>query len=140
MMDQPQRGLDVNLNHLVEHLVSHVKRGPLADVGGAVVDQDVDRPQLPLGIPHHPLQVLPAAHVARHRDHPAREVSQLAGGGLQVLTLPGGDGHRGPGPGEPMGNGPADAPSATGYQSNLSRQKTGGGHAGQEGVVVSAVR
>ena len=42
--------LDVDLDHLVEHVVGDVERRALADVGGAVVDQDVDRAELRLDV------------------------------------------------------------------------------------------
>ena len=83
--------LDVDLDHLVEHLVGHVQRRPLADVRGAVVDQDVDRPEPRLGLADQVLELIQPADVAGDRHDLARQRGELGGGGLQVLQLAAGD-------------------------------------------------
>ena len=125
---QAQGRLDVDLDHLVEHLVGDVERRPLPHVGGAVVHQDVDRAELRLGLLHQGLDLVGLAEMAGDRDDLAGQAGELGGRGLEVLFLAAGDHDGRAGVGEPAGDRLADAAAAAGHQGDFSRQIDGSAH------------
>src|ERR1051326_877614 len=92
-------------------------------VGGAVVDQDVDRAQRALRLPHRPVQVLRFPHVAGHRVHLPGQPAQLRCGALQHLELPARDRHLRSRLGQPSGDGLTDAAPAPRHEGDAAGER-----------------
>ena len=79
--DQAQRRFDVDLDHLVEHLVGDGQGRPLADVGGAVIDEDVYRAELRFGLFDEVLDLVGLSGYGTRLTH------QLSGGQQQRVAI-----------------------------------------------------
>ncbi len=105
-------GLDVHLDHLVEHVVGHLQCGALTDVRRAVVDQDVDGPELCFGLADDMFQLVLAPDMAGNWQHLPRQFRQLPGSGFEDFQFAARDDDAGTGFDKPAGDGLADAASA----------------------------
>ena len=100
----------------------------LADVGGAVVHEDVDRAGLGLGLAHEILEVLEPADVTGDRDDAPGERREFPCGRFQVLDLAAGDDHVRAGLGQAPCDRPADAAAAPGDEGDLAFESESSGH------------
>jgi hypothetical protein len=126
--DQPQRRDDVDLEHLREHIVGHIQRRPLTDVGRAVVDQNVHRPEDLLGFAEQGLQLVGASDVTFDRMDFAGQRRELLRGRLEVLHLAAGDDDVGAGPGQTMRDCLADAAPPARDDGDFALQTCGCAH------------
>ena len=68
---QPERALEVDGDHLVEQLLGHLAQRAVERRDAGVVDEHVDAAELAVRRLDEPLELVPAADVARVRERPA---------------------------------------------------------------------
>ena len=74
--DQPEQAqgrLDVDFDHFVQHFIRYRQGRALPNVGGAVVDENIDGSNALHGLMHEPLQSVLLADVAANRNDFASE-------------------------------------------------------------------
>ncbi len=94
--DQSQSRDHIDLEHLCQHLIGHVERRSLSDVGCAVVHQNVCRAENLLGLADQILQMIGASHVALDTMNFAGKRRVLLSRGLKILHLAAGNYHVAP--------------------------------------------
>ena len=116
-LDREDGALQVDAEHLVEHLLGHVRQ-PAVREDARVGAQNVDAAQPLLGDGRHPPAVLPAGHVGLHERDLAGGLGrgvELLGGGPGGVRITAGDEDPRAVAGEHAGNPLADAAAAAGY-------------------------
>ena len=63
--NQPQSRLDVNVHHLIQHLIGYGQSRALSDVSGAVIDEDINGADARGGLLHEFLDGLAAPVLER---------------------------------------------------------------------------
>ena len=100
--DEAQGCLDVDLDHLVQHLVRDRERRTLADVGRAIVDQNIHRAETRFGFLHQALNLVCAPDVAGNGHDSAGKRRKFLRGRLEVFQFATGNDHVGPGFRQPL--------------------------------------
>jgi oxepin-CoA hydrolase / 3-oxo-5,6-dehydrosuberyl-CoA semialdehyde dehydrogenase len=116
-LDREDGALQVDAEHLVEHLLGHVRQ-PAVREDPRVGAQNVDAAQPLLGDGRHPPAVLPAGHVGLDERDLAGRLGrgvELPGGGPGDVRITAGDEDARAAAGEHAGNPLADAAAAAGY-------------------------
>src|ERR1019366_5397213 len=101
------------LDHLIELGFIDLQYGFLGDIGGRVVDQDIDLAEFAMrGIDELP-DVSGAAYMTGQRVNPADAILHFRGGLLESLQLAAADDDGGAFAGEQFGDGAPDAATGT---------------------------
>src|ERR1019366_7528341 len=116
-------------DHLVELGIIHLQYGFLRDIGGRVVDQDIDLAEFAMGGIDEIADVRGAAYMAGQRVDAAGKILHFRGGLLEGFRLAAADDDGGAFAGEQFGDGAADAAAGAGDDGNLiAETKSGCGH------------
>ena len=118
-LNQAEGALQIHLDHLVELGFIHLQYGLLGDIGGRVIDQDIDPAEFAMRRIDQPLYVRGAAYMAGQRVNPARAILHFRGGLMQGLLLAAADHDGGAFTGEQLGDGAPDAAARAGNYGNL---------------------
>ena len=109
------------LRSIILGTISRSRRSAaLSDIRRAVVDENIDRPNLFGGLIHELFQRFLLANVAGDRNDLPLEGSELPGRRFKIFQLAAGDDDLGARRGQSPGNGLADTTPATGYDGDFA--------------------
>src|ERR1035437_10161821 len=118
-LNETEGALQVDLDHLVELGFIDLQYGFLSDIGGRVVDQDIDPAELAMrGIDELP-DVRGAAYMTGERVDPASAILHFSGSLEEGLRLASADHDGGAFTGEQFGDGAPDATAGASDDGNL---------------------
>src|SRR5262249_50224108 len=126
--DQAQGRLDVDLDHLVKHLVGHVECRPVAEVRSAVIHQYVDRPEPLSSGTHQSFQIVRPADVTGDRHDLSRQGFEFPSGLLEVVDLAAGNDDPSTCCGKPLCDRLANPSASPGYYCDLPLQTDARAH------------
>ena len=118
-LNEAEGALQVDLDHLVELGFIDLQYGFLRDIGGRVVDQDIDLAEFAMRGIDEMLDVPGAAYMAGQRVNPAGAIFHFRGGLEEGLRFAAADHDGGAFTGEQFGDGPPDAAAGAGDDGNL---------------------
>ena len=125
-LNETEGAFQVDLDHLVELGLIHLESRFLGDIGGRIVDQDIDPAELAMGGVDELADVGGAPDVACQGIDPAGAIRDFGGDLLKGLELAAADDDRGAFAGERFRDGSSDAAAGAGDDGDFVCESEGG--------------